>query len=56
VGGEAADNTLWGFGAAYAAGRQCMIAHDNLVAAVGNVYPGRVVLNIDPRKALKSKV
>jgi hypothetical protein len=56
MGGEALADTLGGFGVAYAAGSQSVIACDDLIAAVSDVDARRVVLDVDPREAFEPKV
>jgi hypothetical protein len=55
MGGTLAD-TLRGLGAPYTAGSECVIADDDLVAAVSDVDAGRVVLDVNPCEAFEPKV
>ena len=49
-------NAFGSFAAADASGGECVISHDNAVAAMGNINACRVVLDVGPSQPFKPEV
>src|SRR5450759_5804474 len=56
MGGESMTNALGSFAAAHASGGECVIAHYNAIAAMGNINACRIVLDVGPGEPFQPEV
>jgi hypothetical protein len=56
MGGESVANAFGSFATADASGGECVVAHDNMITAMGNINARRVVLDVGPSEPLQPKV